>query len=47
MGAHPHSAAHSRMAADLQESPRTSPQSGCACAGRLGSDAHLRLAAGL
>lgn len=40
-------AAHSRMAAGLQEPPRTSPQSRCACVGRLGSDAHLRLAAGL
>lgn len=47
LGAHPHSAAHSRMAADLQESPRTSPQFCRTCAGQLGSDAHLRLAAGL
>ena len=39
--------AHSRMAAGLQESPRTSPQFCRACVGRLGSDAHLRLAAGL
>lgn len=41
------SAAHSHLAAGLQESPRTSPQFCRACAGRLGSDAHLRLAAGL
>lgn len=47
LGTHPHSATHPRMAAGLQESPRTSPQSRCACASQLGSDAHLRLAAGL
>ena len=41
------SAAHSHLAAGLQESPRTSPQFCRACLGRLGSDAHLRLAAGL
>lgn len=40
-------AAHSRMAAGLQESPRKSPQFCRACVGRLGSDAHLRLAAAL
>ena len=40
-------AAHLRLAVGLQESPRTSPQFCRACLGRLGSDAHLRLAAGL
>lgn len=40
-------ATHSRMAVGLQESPRTSPQFCRACASRLGSDAHLRLAAAL
>ena len=40
-------AAYPCLAAGLQESPRTSPQFCRACAGRLGSDAHLRLAAGL
>ena len=40
-------AAHLCLAAGLQESPRTSPQFCRACLGRLGSDAHLRLAAGL
>ena len=40
-------AAHSHLAADLQESLRTSPQFCRACASRLGSDAHLRLAAAL
>ena len=40
-------AAYPCLAAGLQESPRTSPQFCRACLGRLGSDAHLRLAAGL
>lgn len=40
-------ATHPRMAVGLQEPPRTSPQFCRACVGRLGSDAHLRLAAAL